>query len=133
MKKHITEIKVVVTIVILTVFIVAVSIFTQLKLHSDSVRLEKFVEEIEQSTQSGDWGQAEIRLENASAAWSDVKGIWAALIDHQEIDNIDVTLSRLQMLVKAKDNASSLSEAAALRKYVGHIPDKVSLSLKNIL
>jgi hypothetical protein len=53
-------------------------------------------------------------------------------VDHQEIDNIDITLSRLQRFVETCDKASSLSEASALAKYVSHIPEKELPNMRNI-
>lgn len=130
--KHKHTFKIVTSIIMLTAFIIGMSIFTQWLLNRDSLRLEQAIEEIEKSAKIEEWGQAEASLKNVNDIWSDVKGTWSALIDHQEIDNIDVTLSRLQMLVQAKEVPSSLSEAAALRKYIGHIPAKEKLSFDNL-
>ena len=105
---------------------------TQWILNRDSLQLEQSIEAIEQSAKIEDWDQAEICVENVNTLWSDVKGTWSSLIDHQEIDNIDVTLSRLEVLVQVKDVSSSLSEAAALRKYIGHIPAKEKLDFENL-
>lgn len=129
-QKH--TVKIVGSMIILTAFIIGMSVFTQWLLNKDSLRLEQPIEEIEKSAKLEDWNQSEHNLKKVNDIWSQVKGTWSALIDHQEIDNIDVTLSRLEMLVQAKDVPSLLSEAAALRKYIGHIPAKEKLSLENI-
>ncbi|NLV37086.1 MAG: DUF4363 family protein, partial [Clostridiaceae bacterium] len=87
---------------------------------------------IEESVESEGWDQAKGILKQISDDWMEVKGIWAALIDHAEIDNIDITLSRLEALIMIEDVSASLSEAAALRKYVNHIPNKEKLSFENV-
>ena len=130
--KHKHTIKVISSLILLTAFIMGLSIFTQWILNRDSLRLEQSIEAIEQSAKIEDWDQAEICVENVNTLWSNVKGTWSSLIDHQEIDNIDVTLSRLEVLVQVKDVSSSLSEAAALRKYIGHIPAKEKLDFENL-
>ena len=130
--KHGHTLKVGGSIIILTILIIGMSIFTQRLLGKDSQRLEQSIEEIEKSARIEDWDQAESGVKKVTEIWSNVKGTWSALIDHQEIDNIDVTLSRLQMLVQTKELPSSLSEAAALRKYIGHIPAKEKLDLENL-
>lgn len=68
-----------------------------------------------------------------SSDWSKMKGIWSSLIDHQEIDNIDITLSRLQMMIEIEDTSALIPEAAALRKIISHIPEKEKLTLDNLL
>lgn len=130
--KHGHTVKIISSIIILTALIIGMSLFTQWILNKDSLKLVNSIEEIEKNAKIEDWGQAQTNLKKVNDIWSDVKGTWSALIDHQEIDNIDVTLSRLEMLVQSKEVPSSLSEAAALRKYIGHIPAKEKLDIENL-
>lgn len=130
--KHKHTTKVIGTIIVLTLLIIGISIYAQKHLKNDSLLLKKEIEKIEESCKTEKWEQAAANLENTGSTWSNIKGRWSSLVDHQEIDNIDITLSRLKMLVYAKDTASALSEAAALKKYVAHIPAKEKLSIDNI-
>jgi len=131
MEKH--TVKIVSSLILLTALIIGMSIFAQQLLYKESYKLEQIIDEIEKNVEIMDWDQAETGIEEVNGIWSKVKETWAALIDHQEIDNIDITLSRLKMLVQAKDLASSLSEAEALKNYIGHIPKKEQLDLGNLL
>jgi|LSQX01.1.fsa_nt_gb hypothetical protein len=131
MKYGIT-VKTICSILIITLLIVVISFFSQRKLIRDSTVLGQSIEKIEESVESEGWDQAKGILKQISDDWMEVKGIWAALIDHAEIDNIDITLSRLEALIMIEDVSASLSEAAALRKYVNHIPNKEKLSFENV-
>ena len=131
MKYGIT-VKTICSILIITLLIVVISFFSQRKLIRDSTVLGQSIEKIEESVESEGWDQAKAILKQISDDWMEVKGIWAALIDHAEIDNIDITLSRLEALIMIEDVSASLSEAAALRKYVNHIPNKEKLSFENV-
>ena len=130
--KHKHTFKIVSSIILLTALIIGMSMFTQRLLNKDSLILNQWIEEIEKCAKTEDWDQAEASLKKVNELWSEVKRTWSALIDHQEIDNIDVTLSRLQVLVEIKEVPNSLSEAAALRKYIGHIPAKEKLDFENL-
>lgn len=130
--KHKHTLKILSSIILLTAIIIAIGIYTQQILNRDSLRMEQSIDEIENSVKSEKWIQAETGIQTTKMIWKDVKGSWSALIDHQEIDNIDVTLSRLQMLVMAKEMPSSLSEAEALKIYIGHIPAKEKLGFENL-
>lgn len=130
--KHFVTIRTIASIIIIIASIIAVSIFSQYTLYRDSDKLVQSIEKVEESMNKKDWNQAENQVNQISKIWEDVKGTWSALVDHQEIDNIDVTLTRMQTLVKSKDTSSALSEAAALKKFFNHIPNKEKLSLHNV-
>ena len=130
--RHRHTIKIAGSVFMLTTLIIGMSMFTQQILSRDSLRLEQLIDEIEKNARIEEWDAAETNLKKVNDVWSSVKGLWSALIDHQEIDNIDITLSRLQMLVQSKEIPSLLSEAAALRKYIGHIPAKEKLGFENL-
>jgi hypothetical protein len=131
MRRSVT-IKITATILLLVLAIISSGVIAQRALYNDSKRISRSVEKLEENIESEDWARAGDSLNQVNMEWSKIKGKWSALVDHQEIDNIDVTLSRLQMFVKTSDKASSLSEAAALGKYVGHIPERELPNLKNI-
>lgn len=130
--KHGMTVRIIGSITILTVLIISLSVFALSILKKDSYRLERSISQIVNSAEEENWDKAKNELKQINLAWNEVKGTWAALIDHQEIDNIDVTLSRLQMLIESKDASASLSEAAALKKFINHIPDKERLSIANV-
>lgn len=131
--KHRYILRVVIFLTVLTALIVGISIYSQQLLRKDSDNLLAAIEKAEKYMDSNNWKSAENSLSQVEKTWSDVKGTWSALIDHQEIDNIDIALSRLQMLVKTKEQPSSLSEAAALKKYIGHIPTMGRIVMENLL
>lgn len=117
----------------LTAVIIISSVYVHHLLNKDALRLGKSVDGIIAGAQSGDWDKASESLDEVGSIWAGVKATWAALIDHQEIDNIDETMSRLRMFVKAEETSSSMAEAAALKGYISHIPARESLTLENIL
>jgi hypothetical protein len=131
MKQH-PALKNLLLILIPTVFIIGLGIFSQQLLRRDSNVLKSSIDVAVKCAYTGNWKGAEDSLDEVAKTWSKVKGSWSALIDHEEIDNIDVTLSQLQTLVKAKELPDTLSEAAALKTYIGHIPEKEKLRLENL-
>lgn len=131
MKRTVT-IKTITSIIIIVAAIIAVSVFSQHILYRDSGKLVQSINKVEESMKKEDWNQSEKQVIQIIRIWEDVKGTWSVLLDHQEIDNIDVTLTRLQTLIKSRDNSSAPAEAAALKKYVNHIPAKEKLSLDNV-
>jgi hypothetical protein len=130
--KQYPSLRILFLIIILVFFIIGLSIFTQQVLFRDSENLTAAIDKAVKSTEAGNWKDAENNLDEAAKIWSGVKGTWSALIDHAEIDNIDVTLAQLQTLASIKELPDTLSEAAALKIYIGHIPEKEKLKLDNL-
>lgn len=131
MRKRAT-IRILGAIVTLTLVIIILSVVSERFLYNGSQQMKQSIDSVETSVGSENWAQADSQLTQMINSWSRVKGYWSALIDHQEIDNIDETLARLQMFIKSKDDSSALAEAAALRKYIVHIPERERPSLANI-
>ena len=127
------SVKVITSIAILVALIVGISIVTQNILYKTAGDLEEYITKAENSAKSGEWSAALQSVQQIQNKWSKIKGIWAILIDHQEIDNIDVTLARMQKFIQCRDTSSALAEASALLKFIGHIPKKETLLLENIL
>lgn len=126
------NVKIIGSLIILTSLIIALGLFTQQLLYKDSVRLGDAIEKMQNNTKAGKWDQAVSDLNQIIRDWEEIKKYWSSLIDHQEIDNIDVTLSKLMPLLEEKDIASALSEAATLSKFIKHIPEREKLSLDNL-
>ena len=124
--------KVLSSVFILAAMIFGMSFISQRILFITASDLEKDLSQVEDSTVSNDWNTAEASLKKVSEKWSGVKKTWAVLIDHMEIDNIDITLTRVEQYILCKDTSSALAEASALMKYIKHIPKKEAPNIENI-
>jgi hypothetical protein len=127
------SIKVFIFILLIAAVIVTSGILTQNYLTRSSKDLEDKLSAIEGYTTTNNWVKAEQGLKEVDSNWSNVKNKWSILIDHQEIDNIDITLKRMEKLIQSKDTPSALAEAAVLINYVKHIPRKEAPEIENIL
>ncbi|HOQ06449.1 MAG TPA: DUF4363 family protein [Clostridiales bacterium] len=124
--------RMVVLMVIITVLIIISGLFAHQLLRHHSGQLERNIEAVQNDIGAEKWDSAAEVLDRIKNDWESIKKTWSVLIDHEEIDSIDVTITRLEALLDAKDSASALSEAAALRRLVTHIPEREKLSLENL-
>jgi predicted PurR-regulated permease PerM len=125
--------KVLTVVFVLAVVIVAAGIIVNKTFASSADKIDHHIENVEHSASSGDWSGAEKNLSNIKNDWSKTQDLWAVLLDHAEMDNIDATLSKLEKYIKSQDKALTLGEASLLRLYVKHIPEKEKFNLSNIL
>lgn len=72
--------------------------------------------------------------EKIQSKWNKTREKWAVLIDHEELDNIEETMHRVEMLIgDPEEKIELLSELNKLNFYLEHIPQREKFSLENIL
>lgn len=82
--------------------------------------------------QSNDWSSAKSQIEKIDKKWGQIEKKWTMLIDHLEIDQIEISLKKSQKYIETKNSSDSLAELANLQFMVEHIYDKESFKLENI-
>ena len=117
---------------VLVTLMIGSFIYITKTLGSASQKLEKDILQIENNIGKRDWEGSEHVLATIKNDWEKTENTWKVLLDHDEIDNIDTTLSRMTKFIETKNTSLALAEAEVLKKYVKHIPEKESLSVKNI-
>lgn len=121
-----------VIIIGLTILIVAGGCLTLYALSSESARLTDSLTELEHDIATQNWDAALKKLEEFHRKWDKVSSFWSMLIDHYEIDNIELVLSQLASYVKTQDKNEALAQMSSLRALIKHIPAKESFNLQNV-
>lgn len=119
------------TIIILV--IVSAGIFTVNMLKKDAEALHNYMLEMESYINAEQWEEASKSGKKLHAQWEKYKKVWPMLIDHLEIDNININLSEFESYLDSKDKIQSLSKLSVLKILVRHIPERESFILQNIL
>ena len=88
---------------------------------------------VEQQGTKENWPQAEKTFSILNSTWISSSTKWTALLDHQELDNINISMAKIRAYIKAKDIPGFRSEVAELKLLLKHIPEKEALNLKNVL
>lgn len=100
--------------------------------HSTALALDKHLSIAEQSLRQGEWEQARLELKTTQNDWNRHKNILTVLIDHQDINTIDLTLLKIDTLAENHLGSLSLTELVALRRTIENIRDQETLTLSNI-
>ena len=119
-------------IIVLTALIVAGGALTLYALSSESQRLDESLSALESEIENQNWDAALKKLEEFHTKWDKTSSLWTMLIDHYEIDNIELVLSKLVSYVKTQDKNEALSQMSSLKTLIKHIPEKESFNFKNI-
>lgn len=97
-----------------------------------SQKLSGMIDGVSEAVAAGDWDGANTGIENIEKVWSKTEGTWALLIDHFEIDNIEMSLKKSKEYIETKNTTLSLAELATLNFMVEHIYKKEALNFENI-
>lgn len=122
---------IVITVVLLA-FIFVLDLGSYYYLKDTAMSISQSIEALPEKIENEKWDTATDDLNKASNSWSSVKGIWAVLINHDEIDKIDMSLVRLRSFVQYNDTEEAMAEYNTLKMLVEHIPENQRFSLVNI-
>ena len=97
-----------------------------------SNEIDKTLSNLNIAVEKERWNEAENLLSQVDNKWNGVNNLWAALLDHQEIDNIEIEMAKMEKYIATKNLTNSLAEISAVRLLFDHIPEKEKLSFKNV-
>lgn len=123
------------TLITSTIIIIVLLITWGLMYDFISQTTEEFnslIADIENKVLSDDWDSTMSIYDSINTKWEGKQKVFLLIIDHEEIEKINLTLSKIKKYILIKDKSLTLSETSALRFFLNHIEEKESLSLKNI-
>lgn len=123
----------VIIIGIIIVLLLSGSLVSHQYLQATAHILGAQIETVEQSISTQKWELAQNELSTAQQRWDENKSWWTVLLDHQEIDTIDLSMGRLEKFVATQNGLLSLAEVSTLKLLVQYISDAEKLTLQNIL
>jgi len=91
------------------------------------------IEAVEQSISTQQWEVAQNELNIAHQNLEKHKTWWTVLLDHQVIDNIAMSMNRIDKYIETHDVSLSLGEVSALKLQVDNILETENFNLQNIL
>ncbi len=88
---------------------------------------------LEKNARARNWEQTEKSFGSLDTSWNKVNAKWAMLIDHQELDKINISISRIREYINTRHLPGLMAELAELKLLLAHIPERESLNLDNML
>ncbi|KPU45333.1 hypothetical protein OXPF_12260 [Oxobacter pfennigii] len=122
-------------ILLAVAIIIAISCTAIYSLHlykTTSETLSKRVDNIIELVTLDKWEEASEKIKDFEEAWEDIENVWTLLIDHFEIDNIEMSLKKAGKYIETKNKPLSLAELETLDFMVEHILEKEVFNLKNV-
>lgn len=124
--------KKVILAIIVIILITASGTLTSRMYYRSSTNLTKMLRNVSEHINSNNWEDAEKEIEEIEKLWGKIEKSWTVLIDHFEIDNIEMSLKKAKKYIEAKNVPLSLGELEGLNFMLEHIATKEKFSLENI-
>ena len=119
-------------IAILLIFLIIFGVLSYQKIQLAAEELLSKINSIEALVNMERWGEAEAALDELKETWKGTSSLWGILLNHREMENIELSIAKLDRLIATKNMTLIPSEIATLRLFIGHIPEKEAFMLKNI-
>lgn len=121
------------TAAVIFIILIFGSVWYNKYLTETTLALDEKLHLIQEAIQHKNWENIHDLIENFEEIWNGEKKICNLLLDHEQIDNIDIALERLKSYAISQDEALSLGEVATLRLFINRIRDVEKISIENIL
>lgn len=125
--------RVITTTIIILFLIISGSVTSYNYINSTSRNLVSQLKNTEKAIQGQEWALAQDQLEQTLTTWHKTKYWWTILLNHHEIDNIELSSQRLKQYLINQDKTLSLAEISALEMLFEHIADTEAINVENIL
>lgn len=120
-------------IVIIIVLILLVDVTSYRYLDVTSKNIDNKLTFIRSDINDKKWDNAKRHINELENIWKKTNSKWAILIEHREIDDIDMSLAKLKSYIDTEDTSLSLAELKTLDELYRHIPLNEKLNLENVL
>ncbi len=122
-----------VSLLVILASIVGLSFWTNDSLQSSTEHLSEQIDMVQADIQDEQWETAARQTADIEKYWTKSARWWPVFLDHQEMDNIEFSLSKVKAYVNSRDTALALGQLEELKLMLKHIPEKEALTIKNIL
>ena len=122
-----------VAIMTISLFIfLGAAVYSETLIAKAATDLSKEIVQLEESIKRDDWQKASTMALDIEKRWKGIETKWDLVVDHREIDEVDLAIVRSIKYLEAEEPGSSLAEISALKHLLLHISQKESFGLKSI-
>ncbi|MEW6622717.1 MAG: DUF4363 family protein [Bacillota bacterium] len=114
------------------IIFLALGTYSEIWISQTSKELAQEIDRLEELVKDKKWEEAHILILHIEKKWIEIEERWDIIVDHREMDEIDLTLTRSVKYIEAKNTDLTLGEISALKHLLLHIPRKESFRLRNI-
>lgn len=124
--------RIIAILLIAVILLITAGIYMQFVISQTAEKIKNDTEELEELILTERWEKAQNKMKALKRLWKNTENKWDVILDHQDRDQISISIARLSQYVSAKNKALSLGEIGIIKELIMHIPLKERINLKNI-
>jgi len=98
-----------------------------------AAELSEQIVQVQALVLDSEWEMARAEFRRTDTRWSEVGEVWAAIIRHQEIDELEKSFARIQQFLASEERGLALAELEMAKLLLRHVPEKEKIRLHNIM
>jgi hypothetical protein len=126
------SLRAIMTIIIIVFILLGGSFASYRFVETTTQTMGALLESVEDSITHHKWESAQAKLYTAQQNWDNDNTRWSIILDHEEIDNINMNLKRLEKYLGVQDVSRSIGEVTTLKLRFEHIFETEMFTLENI-
>lgn len=115
------------------ILIVALWFFSYEYIENNSLSFINTLNKINETIENDNWKSAQDKITKLNKDWDNIKHKWGMILDHTEIDDIDLIIAKINKSIELKNKHVVLEEIEVLKYLFIMINEKENLTLTNIL
>lgn len=120
------------TIILITFMILGSWFLVNNSLAKNTEYMKVILKDLDADIQNDNWSNASTNFIKFKEKWIDLRSLWTIILDHHEIDNIDLSVAKADKYIHTKSKPLSLAEVEVLQSLIEIVRESESLSLSNI-
>lgn len=112
---------------------IAAGLLTAGEIRQVSERYVSAAEELQSMTEHGEWPRAEETVQAYIDSWREAVPLLQTVINHDDTDDVTLSLLALQAAIRARDMPGCLTACAELRENAQHLYHRDAFTLANVL
>ncbi len=123
---------VIITTIILILFFTGALFFSQY-VTINNEKLLTTIDKLDKAILVEDWETAKGHLDNIKEDWNKVNTIYEVLLEHYDIDSVNVSLNKIEKYMEVEERNLIIGEVTQLRFIIDLIKKRETFTLSNLL
>ena len=124
--------RLVATMAISLVVFLGIGIYSEIWISNTAQEVSLEVAHLAETVRNHNWNEAAKLIDDIHKRWASITDRWDIIVDHSEIDEVNLALIRATKFIETESFELALAEIAVIHHMVLHIAEKESLRILNI-
>lgn len=124
--------KIFVAVIVIVLVLIVGWYFTYESIDQHTTTFVRQLDYISKTIEEHSWSIVDLEFHRLKDNWDKFRKVLSVILDHHEIDNIDLSMARTEQYIRTKNKPLSLAEIEVLKQLFLIVNESESLTLTNV-